>query len=514
MDTNTSPLSQEERQNKFNALLKLLSASIQQSTPNVYSGVSELWTSLFEHRKNTNQYQDLKDFLSENTQGHGAADTLPTNVDLNLFREFYESYVAPKTLAKIPLSQIGNPSLIDIHGHSVSASYLNNIIRFEQIDNYFQENQLQKTDLNILEIGAGYGGLASQLIYGNFAGSYTIIDLPENLILSMFYLSEQFPNVNINIVSATTEVKAHQPNTINLLIPNHIDALNELKFDLALNTDSLGEMPSQTAQAYINWISNHLSEQGIFYSKNGHRRSLGTTTLPSQYGYEKFDIKLFEPTPFVYGLFDDHSHVLFLKKNKTKSQNINWDGFDTLCGLFSLGIQTEVKDICKRLIENNLTSSEQNFLKDVELFLKEKKVSRKHMHLNHYSDSNLENTALYLRGIAAHLSKQHNASAQLLQSYIRISKSNVAETIAVFILMQQDITSSNYSNGIKTQFLVEEVKRLKSNNPMKRFLNYLVRNENIRYKATYPLSYRPSSMLKLKNIVMNIKERKSIATVR
>ncbi len=47
-----------------------------------------------------------------------------------------------------------------------------------------------------LEIGAGYGNLAKMLLLDNNL-KYFLVDLPENLLLQIYYLNKNYPGLKI-----------------------------------------------------------------------------------------------------------------------------------------------------------------------------------------------------------------------------------------------------------------------------------------------------------------------------
>jgi hypothetical protein len=113
----------------------------------------------------------------------------------------------------------------------------------------------------ILEIGAGYGALASWFL-DTFPGChYTIIDLPECLLFSELYLSLPRPD------DAPLR-----------FVPNY--AAGELKepFDLVINTLSMSEMSEAQIRHYATLLREHwLTEGGVFFEQNQDNRRVGFT---------------------------------------------------------------------------------------------------------------------------------------------------------------------------------------------------------------------------------------------
>ena len=93
--------------------------------------------------------------------------------------------------------------------------------------------------------------MALNLIRTGRARSYTIIDLHENLLNCFYFLSKTIPlDWNIKILS-NVQINKLEEKTIYLLCPGYINSLENTYFNVALNSDSLGEMPKNTASAYL-----------------------------------------------------------------------------------------------------------------------------------------------------------------------------------------------------------------------------------------------------------------------
>lgn len=123
--------------------------------------------------------------------------------------------------------------------------------------------------LELLEIGAGYGVLASKLlqILGNDT-KYIICDIPESLLFSGLYLA----------LSGFLVLQVDCPPSIGhgiTLIPNYwFNRLLEpmRKMDLVVNTLSMSEMSEHQVRVYASGISKLIGMDGLFFEHNFDNR--------------------------------------------------------------------------------------------------------------------------------------------------------------------------------------------------------------------------------------------------
>ncbi len=128
----------------------------------------------------------------------------------------------------------------------------------------------EKGEVKILEIGGGYGALATWFRSAFPSCSYTIIDLPECLLFSGLYLSLSRPDVRTG-----WGVDARVPFGLRF-IPNYqADAVEE-SFDLVINTLSMSEMSIPQVRHYVSLMkTNWIKKQGLFFEQNQDNRHLG-----------------------------------------------------------------------------------------------------------------------------------------------------------------------------------------------------------------------------------------------
>jgi SAM-dependent methyltransferase len=118
---------------------------------------------------------------------------------------------------------------------------------------------------HILEIGAGYGGLAhhlSKIIKGKSV--YVIVDLPETLLYAAAYLTLHNPDKKLYLYEKGCDIDG---SCDFILIPHYrLDLLQYWKFDLVINVASMQEMRTDQVETYLNFINQ--TSIGLLYSLN------------------------------------------------------------------------------------------------------------------------------------------------------------------------------------------------------------------------------------------------------
>jgi len=134
----------------------------------------------------------------------------------------------------------------------------------------WQITRLVNPPKQIVEIGGGYGNLASKLLKyyhtQNIHPKYVIIDLPEVLMVQHYYLHNSNPNLKIVNISDTDHVNLPEYDV--LLVPANYYHNLSFDIDLVINMRSFGEMPKLVLTDYFNWIQKNIVSYGIIYFVN------------------------------------------------------------------------------------------------------------------------------------------------------------------------------------------------------------------------------------------------------
>lgn len=165
-------------------------------------------------------------------------------------------------LSKIKSRHVGAPISIIYDGQAVCMDYLQAIYEYD-----FIADHLPPDEMDILEIGAGYGRTCHAILSNQAVKSYTILDLPNCLELSRRYLLavlEKNDFSKINFVEAAN---------LSVLEMNH--------YDLCINIDSFAEMEPEIVHYYLDYISCH---SNFFYVKNpvGKYKDASLNTMPKE----------------------------------------------------------------------------------------------------------------------------------------------------------------------------------------------------------------------------------------
>lgn len=168
-------------------------------------------------------------------------------------------------LAEAAMPPIGNPYGYDVDGHIINwNSFVNHTRAFRAL------RLLEDEPRPLLaEIGGGFGGYAYQLLRTNRPLTYMNFDLPENLLISSYYLSVAFPDKKILLYDSDS--MSLDRSTLEqydaVLMPNFmLPRLQDSCVDLFLNTISFSEMEHATICEYFSQIDRTVKR--YFYHEN------------------------------------------------------------------------------------------------------------------------------------------------------------------------------------------------------------------------------------------------------
>ena len=123
---------------------------------------------------------------------------------------------------------------------------------------------------SVCEIGGGYGGPARLWLTNPIrpAQKYAIIDLPESLFFAECFLRASLPEKQVIYASTEDDVRLfEQAEQAVLLCPVANSRLvDRVRFDLIVNTGSLGELSDAWVRFWARWLERQ--QAGLFYSLN------------------------------------------------------------------------------------------------------------------------------------------------------------------------------------------------------------------------------------------------------
>jgi putative sugar O-methyltransferase len=334
--------------------------------------VSAFWSDILRHDTSRQNYPDFNAIL---TMRRGATypvgDSAPADTELKRAEATAAHWVftqslPPGYLERVDEPALGAPLCFAFPEGTFSASGIINAFTAQRIIQWCEQRGLGGSPLRVLEIGAGYGLVASMLLRRLNVRSYTIVDLPENLFLSSFYLPAQFPDLEATFLDSMDSRIG--PTGLNFLPPPLLPALTG-EFDLVINSYSLQEMTLESVQAYFAFAADHLTKEGLFYSLNSHAKS--GVTGPSDYPFEQFELVSFLPVrkfPYHY-FFATTPYEAVLAKRTPHTEG---DGpacqpspkryLDGLGRVIQLGVHDDVIALCTGCVSGTLSDAEQKYL--------------------------------------------------------------------------------------------------------------------------------------------------------
>lgn len=174
------------------------------------------------------------------------------------------------TADQFAVSEIGWPGLGNPYGFRVDDALIMGDTFLNHYRAYHARRLVEKIDRPVIaEIGGGYGAMAYYLLGASGSRIYLNFDVPDNLLVSSYFLSLLYPEKRLLLYSepAVTLNSDVLEQYDAILMPHFmLPQLSKLSVDLFVNTISLSEMEYETIHEYIRQI-NRVS-RGYFYHEN------------------------------------------------------------------------------------------------------------------------------------------------------------------------------------------------------------------------------------------------------
>jgi putative sugar O-methyltransferase len=252
--------------------------------------LSDFWREILAERANYPSFNEMQvmrrgftypiadrgkaeDLQAETAYARAAWDVVGRSVPASYFDRFQESAV-------------GCPTAFVFDGHVLSAGGIVNALTAYRIVSACERLGLMGRPLRILEIGAGYGQVAHQLLQQLDVQTYAVCDLPENAFLTGFYLRANHPEREARFIGPGDPPANGAPGLV-FTIPPFLERL-EGEFDLIVNSYSFQEMTLGSVQEYLAFAAERLTAGGFLYSLNSHAKA--GVRRPSDYGIEAFEL--------------------------------------------------------------------------------------------------------------------------------------------------------------------------------------------------------------------------------
>lgn len=181
----------------------------------------------------------------------------------------------PRFLRFIDEGEVGCPVGVPFDGQKLSPSgfrhayYASEFSRATSLD--------QRDEFVVCELGGGYGNLARILkqVSGDRHLTYVIVDLPQMLPVSSFFLRSNFPHARLGLWDELRGSDLSRQELAKydfVVLPNwDIERLPVEGVDAVINTASLAEMDAEIVANYLDQIRRITARSGYFYTVNRDR---------------------------------------------------------------------------------------------------------------------------------------------------------------------------------------------------------------------------------------------------
>lgn len=200
-------------------------------------------------------------------------------IDLVLEYHRYASKINKELLSSLSESTAGNYRTLHYRGKKLTEQLLQHMIVTHDLVSHIDFSS-EKREV-ILDIGCGFGGSARLLSAYTPNACQILLDLPETLFLTAYYLKYNFPNKKIALLediyphldSLDEMIEAYD---FIVIPPFVLDYLKPKSVDLVVNASSLAFMSKEYLDYYLKETQRVLKDGGYFYSLN--------TTEDSEWG--------------------------------------------------------------------------------------------------------------------------------------------------------------------------------------------------------------------------------------
>ena len=215
---------------------------------------------------------------------------------LHRYRLWYSLLGNTHEIAALDSPNIGNPYGYFIEGQFIKggsdylhyyATLIGRLIKAE-------------TSKCVVELGAGFGGMAYYLCRDNSDLTYIDFDLPENMALTAYYLLKAFPDKNILLFGeANLTPESIEDNDILIMPSFEIGNLPAESADLVFNSYSLAEMSPETISVFVTEFMRIIKANGYFLHVNHNKNSL---VVADDFGVDPVQFGLLYKIPALWNI--------------------------------------------------------------------------------------------------------------------------------------------------------------------------------------------------------------------
>ena len=233
-----------------------------------------------------------------NTESKPLSDTLDDYRSKMSMQAMYDDLcleVDEALIERLLENSVGNPpkeKIISRAGKELQTTF-NDLILISFVNKIYNalSTKQRTSELCVLEIGGGYGGLAAKLKKLLPLANITIIDLPHAGLLQTYYLQQLFPSCRMNVLDYENNDQLLRNGSLSsdfTIVPStKIDFLRRQDFDLIINSRSFMEMDQKTIKNYFDLIQTRLQVGGLFFNCNRLWKNAGDRpTQIARYPYD------------------------------------------------------------------------------------------------------------------------------------------------------------------------------------------------------------------------------------
>jgi putative sugar O-methyltransferase len=198
-------------------------------------------------------------------------------IDLVLEYHRYASKIDSSLLSSVSESSAGGYLSVNYRGKKLSDQVLLHMVVVNDIITHVPP--LQEKREVIVDIGSGFGGVSRLLSYYRENSTQILVDLPETLMLTAYYIKYNFPHKKIALLEDIID-DLENFNEIILeydfvIVPPFIlEYIDKKSVDLVMNVASLAFMSKEYLDYYLEQIDRTLKIGGYFYSLNTTENSI------------------------------------------------------------------------------------------------------------------------------------------------------------------------------------------------------------------------------------------------
>ncbi len=175
-----------------------------------------------------------------------------------------------------------------------------------------QKNFARNSRFNVLNIGDGYGFFSGMIKIVFPQSRIFMVDLGKTLLFQARHLTRAFPGKEHQLWEQKRSVDDVRTADFVFVPAEFLDALEGLRFDLAINIASMQEMNAASVARYFAFLRRNLSEDHLFYCGNREEKIMpsGEVSRFKEYPWKPKDLHFVDgPVPW---------HKYFFTTQKTQ----------------------------------------------------------------------------------------------------------------------------------------------------------------------------------------------------